>query len=246
MITKVFEGWLSTNNWIHKKSKWLSRAALCVVDLGDTVRSAAVAVHCLYDSIWHGSLGQQHSSGGWRSEETRYGQNYWRWEGKVCCDRPNEIYKNTIAKICGRSWAENGRVIPQPMPGGSGFATSTLKRTKCSHPCHESGGHLKSSPWELISPQHCSGSPAVFRKLWGMIIFCCFQMYLDVSDKSRDAAGYMLSRFMTRPDVKKEKLPEYLDWSLTYIHSADSECTCHQLLHWKANKNASIWCDMSE
>lgn len=32
----------------------------------------------------------------------------------------------------------------------------------------------------------------------------------------------MLSRFMTRPDVKKEKLPEYLDWSLSYIHKADS------------------------
>ena len=39
-------------------------------------------------------------------------------------------------------------------------------------------------------------------------------MYIDVSDKSRDAAAYMLSRFMTRPDVKKEALPVFIDWAL--------------------------------
>ena len=48
-------------------------------------------------------------------------------------------------------------------------------------------------------------------------------MYLDVSDKTRDAAAYMLSRFMTRPDVKTQKLPEFLDWAITSVRSADSK-----------------------
>ena len=48
------------------------------------------------------------------------------------------------------------------------------------------------------------------------------QRYVDVSDKSRDAAAYMLARFMTRPDVKRKKLPEFLDWCLTNLKTADS------------------------
>ena len=40
---------------------------------------------------------------------------------------------------------------------------------------------------------------------------------MDVSDKTRDASAYMLSHFMTRPDVKREKLPEFLDWSIQQI-----------------------------
>ena len=49
------------------------------------------------------------------------------------------------------------------------------------------------------------------------------QRYVDVSDKSRDAAAYVLARFMTRPDVKRKKLPEFLDWCLSRLKSADSE-----------------------
>ena len=49
------------------------------------------------------------------------------------------------------------------------------------------------------------------------------KLYLDVSDKSRDAAAYMLSRFMTRPDVKKHKLPEFLDWCLIRLKSMNSK-----------------------
>ena len=48
------------------------------------------------------------------------------------------------------------------------------------------------------------------------------QLYLDGSDKSRDAAAYMLSRFMTRPDVKKHKFPEFLDWCLPQLARAKS------------------------
>ena len=56
-----------------------------------------------------------------------------------------------------------------------------------------------------------------------MLEYSIFQLYLEVSDKSRDAAGYMLSRFMTRPDVTKTKLPEFLDWALKKVHTFDSE-----------------------
>ena len=60
------------------------------------------------------------------------------------------------------------------------------------------------------------------------------QQYLTVPDKTRDAAGYALSRFMTRPDVKKDKLPEFLDWLLVVMKTSDSkenfyllyECIC--------------------
>lgn len=48
-------------------------------------------------------------------------------------------------------------------------------------------------------------------------------MYLSVNDKSRDAAAYLASRFLTRPDVQREKLPDFLDWSLKILHSADSK-----------------------
>ncbi|XP_071963233.1 tubulin-specific chaperone D-like [Antedon mediterranea] len=47
------------------------------------------------------------------------------------------------------------------------------------------------------------------------------KLYLDVSDKSRDAAAYMLSKFITRPDVKKEQLPVFIDWCLTILTNTD-------------------------
>ena len=42
-------------------------------------------------------------------------------------------------------------------------------------------------------------------------------------DKSRDAAAYMLSKFLTRPDVKQQKLPEFLDWALQALKAADGK-----------------------
>ncbi|XP_067672679.1 tubulin-specific chaperone D-like [Haliotis asinina] len=45
--------------------------------------------------------------------------------------------------------------------------------------------------------------------------------YLSVSGKSRDAAAFLLSRFMTRPDVVKQKLPEFLDWCVQILHTTD-------------------------
>lgn len=49
------------------------------------------------------------------------------------------------------------------------------------------------------------------------------QLYLEMVDKSRDAAAYMLSRFLTRPDVKVAALSEFIGWSLTKLKQADSE-----------------------
>ncbi|XP_046352911.2 tubulin-specific chaperone D-like [Haliotis rufescens] len=45
--------------------------------------------------------------------------------------------------------------------------------------------------------------------------------YLSVSGKSRDAAAFLISRFMTRPDVVKHKLPGFLDWCIQILHTAD-------------------------
>lgn len=45
--------------------------------------------------------------------------------------------------------------------------------------------------------------------------------YLTVTDKSRDAASYLMSRFLTRPDVKEELLPSCLDWMMQQLRRAD-------------------------
>nr|XP_045015131.1 tubulin-specific chaperone D [Jaculus jaculus] len=47
------------------------------------------------------------------------------------------------------------------------------------------------------------------------------QSYLVVSDKARDAAAVLVSKFITRPDVKQRKMASFLDWSLcTLAHSS--------------------------
>ncbi|CAK7291514.1 Tubulin-specific chaperone D [Vulpes lagopus] len=40
------------------------------------------------------------------------------------------------------------------------------------------------------------------------------EAYLVVSDKARDAAAVLVSKFVTRPDVKQKKMASFLDWSL--------------------------------
>ncbi|KAF0887111.1 TBCD protein, partial [Crocuta crocuta] len=40
------------------------------------------------------------------------------------------------------------------------------------------------------------------------------ETYLVVSDKARDAAAILVSKFVTRPDVKQKKMAGFLDWSL--------------------------------
>ncbi|XP_059170269.1 tubulin-specific chaperone D-like isoform X2 [Physella acuta] len=45
--------------------------------------------------------------------------------------------------------------------------------------------------------------------------------YLSVNDKSRDAAAYLMSKFLTRPDVKQDLLPQCLDWMMQTLKTAD-------------------------
>ncbi|KAH0501774.1 Tubulin-specific chaperone D [Microtus ochrogaster] len=47
------------------------------------------------------------------------------------------------------------------------------------------------------------------------------ESYLVVSDKARDAAAVLVSKFIVRPDVKQRKMASFLDWSLcTLAHSS--------------------------
>ncbi|MCI4391794.1 hypothetical protein PGIGA_G00138510 [Pangasianodon gigas] len=53
--------------------------------------------------------------------------------------------------------------------------------------------------------------------------------YLQVSDKSRDAASVLVSKFVTRPDVKQKRLGDFLDWTLSTISlSSDLSVSGHQ------------------
>ncbi|KAM4531066.1 tubulin-specific chaperone D [Odontesthes bonariensis] len=54
-------------------------------------------------------------------------------------------------------------------------------------------------------------------------ILAIAKSYLVVSDTPRDAASVLVSKFMTRPDVKKKRLGEFLDWSLTTISQASGQ-----------------------
>ncbi|XP_023684982.2 tubulin-specific chaperone D [Paramormyrops kingsleyae] len=51
-------------------------------------------------------------------------------------------------------------------------------------------------------------------------ILAVAKSYLMVSDKPRDAASILLSKFMTRPDVKQKHLGDFLDWTLTRVSQA--------------------------
>lgn len=51
------------------------------------------------------------------------------------------------------------------------------------------------------------------------------KQYLSVGDKARDAAALLASHFLTRPDMKKEYLPEFLDWAIKMLKQINSETT---------------------
>ncbi|KAM4598518.1 tubulin-specific chaperone D [Polymixia lowei] len=54
-------------------------------------------------------------------------------------------------------------------------------------------------------------------------ILAIAKSYIIVSDKSRDAASVLVSKFMTRPDVKQKRLGDFLDWSLTTISQTNEQ-----------------------
>ena len=77
-------------------------------------------------------------------------------------------------------------------------------------------------------------------------------MYLDAKDKSRDAAAYMLSKFLTRPDVRKEKLPAFLDWCLIRMKNINGTVVIILVLqsirmigYWYCSPSRSWYCSPS-
>uniref|UniRef100_A0A3B4A0V0 Tubulin-specific chaperone D n=1 Tax=Periophthalmus magnuspinnatus TaxID=409849 RepID=A0A3B4A0V0_9GOBI len=54
-------------------------------------------------------------------------------------------------------------------------------------------------------------------------ILAIAKSYLIVSDTPRDAASVLVSKFMTRPDVKQKRLGDFLDWSLTTLSQTNDQ-----------------------
>lgn len=64
---------------------------------------------------------------------------------------------------------------------------------------------------------HLSTDPGLNREPIMDRILAVAKSFLRVSDKSRDAASVLVSKFVTRPDVKQKHLGDFLDWCLTTI-----------------------------
>ncbi|XP_067237533.1 tubulin-specific chaperone D [Chanodichthys erythropterus] len=71
---------------------------------------------------------------------------------------------------------------------------------------------------------HLSADSGLNRETIMDRILAVAKSFLRVSDKSRDAASVLVSKFVTRPDVKQKRLGDFLDWCLTTI-SQTSEMT---------------------
>ncbi|XP_041812434.1 tubulin-specific chaperone D [Chelmon rostratus] len=54
-------------------------------------------------------------------------------------------------------------------------------------------------------------------------ILAIAKSYLLVSDSPRDAASVLVSKFMTRPDVKQKCLGDFLDWSLATVSQTNDQ-----------------------
>ncbi|KAI4896654.1 hypothetical protein NFI96_012703, partial [Prochilodus magdalenae] len=67
---------------------------------------------------------------------------------------------------------------------------------------------------------HLNTEPGLNREPIMDRILTVAKSYLQVSDKSRDAASVLVSKFVTRPDVKQKRLGDFLDWTLTTISQA--------------------------
>ncbi|XP_062507532.1 tubulin-specific chaperone D-like [Corticium candelabrum] len=63
----------------------------------------------------------------------------------------------------------------------------------------------------------CQRAPVVDRMLE------LAKRYLQVTDKSRDAAALLLAKFVTRPDMSRRRLPEVLNWLLHILMNSDCQ-----------------------
>ncbi|GAA6084660.1 tubulin-specific chaperone D, partial [Tachysurus ichikawai] len=76
---------------------------------------------------------------------------------------------------------------------------------------------------------HLNSDPEQNRETIMDRILSVAKSYLQVSDKSRDAASVLISKFVTRPDVKQKRLGDFLDWTLGIIsQSSDLSTLGHQ------------------
>ncbi|XP_061080401.1 tubulin-specific chaperone D isoform X2 [Conger conger] len=64
---------------------------------------------------------------------------------------------------------------------------------------------------------HLTSEPGLAREPIMDRILAVAKSYLTVSDKSRDASSILVSKFVTRPDVKLKRLGDFLDWCLTTV-----------------------------
>ncbi|XP_076866238.1 tubulin-specific chaperone D isoform X2 [Brachyhypopomus gauderio] len=67
---------------------------------------------------------------------------------------------------------------------------------------------------------HLNSDPRLNREPVMDRVLAVAKSYLQVSDKSRDAASVLVSKFVTRPDVKQKRLGDFLDWTLTTVSEA--------------------------
>ncbi|RMB92188.1 hypothetical protein DUI87_31299 [Hirundo rustica rustica] len=49
------------------------------------------------------------------------------------------------------------------------------------------------------------------------------ECYLVVSDKARDAAAVLVSKFIVRPDVRQSRMADFLDWVLSMLSKSSSQ-----------------------
>nr|XP_054763755.1 tubulin-specific chaperone D-like [Lytechinus pictus] len=86
---------------------------------------------------------------------------------------------------------------------------------------------MPSSDWTVVwrtGDQQIKNLPTMDR------ILNVAKVYLGMSDKCRDAAAFLVSRFLTRHDVKQMRLPEFLDWCLQTLTSEGKKGTIPSIL----------------
>uniref|UniRef100_A0A4W4GJC2 Tubulin-specific chaperone D n=1 Tax=Electrophorus electricus TaxID=8005 RepID=A0A4W4GJC2_ELEEL len=67
---------------------------------------------------------------------------------------------------------------------------------------------------------HLNSDPRLNREPVMDRLLAVAKAYLQVSDKPRDAAAVLVSKFVTRPDVKQKRLGDFLDWTLAMVSEA--------------------------
>jgi hypothetical protein len=73
------------------------------------------------------------------------------------------------------------------------------------------------------------------------VILAIGKMYLNATDKSQDAAVLLCSKFLSRPDVQKLKLVEFLEWARGVLATTDVNAGHSNLLCGVVKSLASLF-----